>query len=208
MNKQELQQILEFIHFSEGLKTELRHSWLSNGRQESVAEHSWRLSLMVFLMYERLEDRINLEKALKIAIIHDLVEVIAKDLPAFDLAGQSAQTKKENRAIEIIKEKIGGNIGKEIRSLWLEYEKPQCTEAKFVKALDKLECRIQHNESDLKTWNDIEYPRSQFAADKYCQFSEFIKEFNQLVKEESADKIKKSRKDFKKIKSQADRLSN
>jgi len=64
----ELENILKFIHQSEKLKNELRHSWTSSGRQESVAEHCWRTSLMIILLAPKLEESINLEKALKMAI--------------------------------------------------------------------------------------------------------------------------------------------
>lgn len=46
-------------------------------RYESVADHSWRLALLVLLVSDRLSKKINLEKALKMAIIHDIAEIIA-----------------------------------------------------------------------------------------------------------------------------------
>lgn len=68
-------QILNFLHKAEGLKRELRHSWLSDGRQESVAEHSWRMSLMGILLVPYIKQKINIAHLLQMIICHDLVEI-------------------------------------------------------------------------------------------------------------------------------------
>ena len=61
----EIRTILDFLALAERLKCELRHSWLSNGRQESVAEHSWQMALMAMLMHRHLERPVDLGKTLK-----------------------------------------------------------------------------------------------------------------------------------------------
>ncbi len=80
----QLKNVLELIKLGEKLKMELRHSWLSNGRRESVAEHTWRLALMAMAIEPYLPNQVNSEKLLKMIIIHDLVEAYAKDIPAFE----------------------------------------------------------------------------------------------------------------------------
>ena len=59
---------------AERLKTELRHSWLSDDRQESVAEHCWMMSLMAFVIAPHLEHKVNLPHALLLILVHDLAE--------------------------------------------------------------------------------------------------------------------------------------
>jgi putative hydrolase of HD superfamily len=103
---------------------------------------------------------------------------------------------------------LPGKLDTEVYSLWKEMEEQKTPEAVFVKALGKIEVRIQHNESDIKTWNEDEYPRALFAADKYCQFDEAIKTFNELVKLESAKKLKDADVDLEKIKQEAEELRN
>lgn len=63
--QEQIERIYQLIKLSEKLKMELRHSWLSNGRQESVAEHTWRLSLMAIALQPYLEKDIHMEKLLK-----------------------------------------------------------------------------------------------------------------------------------------------
>lgn len=79
----------------------------------------------------------------------------------------------------------------EISDLRHEYESQQTHESHFVKALDKIEVRIQHNEADIHTRSDIEFPRALFSADMYASFDEAITAFNDLVKTESRTKIVK-----------------
>ena len=133
--------LLSFIYLSERLKMELRHSWLSDGREESVAEHVWRVSLMVILFYPYLDEKINVEKALKMSVIHDLAEVITGDIPYYMTPeGSEAKRQKEveeERAMKSIKEELKSIVGEELEELWIEYEKNETYEARFVRAIDK-----------------------------------------------------------------------
>ena len=146
---------LKFLKIAENLKTELRHAYLSNGnRQESVAEHSWRLALMVLRFYDRVDQIINLEKALSLALVHDLGEAHAGDVCVMDLQTPHAQAEKykaELAGLMQIKNLLGDANAKQIFLLWQEYEDQQAYESKFVKALDKMEAWIQHNEGPLST---------------------------------------------------------
>ncbi len=194
MRQKELKKILEFLHAAEKLKRELRHSWLSDGRRESVAEHTWRASLMAILLEPHLKKPINLEKALKMVIIHDLVEIEAGDIPTFEEHRKKEKEKNEIRAIANIKKSLGSETGDEIHGLWLEFENMETEEAKFANALDRIEVLIQHNEADIKTWEKIEYSRNLASADKYCGFDQTIKLFNQIIKNETIEKLEKANK--------------
>src|SRR4249919_1427532 len=77
--------ILNVLQLAERLKFELRHSYTSNGRQESVAEHSWRMSLMAVLIEPLLKQKVDTVRLLKMIIIHDLVEAEAGDISALDI---------------------------------------------------------------------------------------------------------------------------
>ena len=81
----QISSILKVLTLAERLKFELRHSYTSNGRQESVAEHSWRMSLMAVLIEPLLKQKVNTARLLKMIIIHDLVEAEASDISALDI---------------------------------------------------------------------------------------------------------------------------
>src|SRR5215470_8193021 len=84
MEKQILS-ILNVLALAERLKFELRHSYTSSGRQESVAEHTWRMSLMAVLIEPLLTQKVDTARLLKMIILHDLVEAEATDISALDV---------------------------------------------------------------------------------------------------------------------------
>ena len=85
---------LETIHLAEGLKDELRHCYTSKGRHESVAEHSWRITLMAYFLKDEFPEA-DIDKVIRMCIIHDLGEVFTGDIPTFMKTGAD-ETVEEN----------------------------------------------------------------------------------------------------------------
>ncbi|WP_226672290.1 HD domain-containing protein [Rossellomorea aquimaris] len=193
--KTDLINILELIKLGEKLKSEMRHSWLSNGRQECVAEHTWRVSLMAMLMESYLTQKVDLAILLKMIIIHDLVEAEAGDIPAFDTmsdpAAKEQKAANERKSIERIRDLLGNSLGKELYDLWHEFEEKETYEAKVANALDKLEAQIQHNEADISTWLEIEH-RMSFMMDKHVEFDATLQMFKNLIEDEADLKLKEA----------------
>ena len=189
--------VLNILHLAEKLKMEKRHSWLSNGDRESVAEHCWRLSLMIFLMAPRLKKPINLEKALIMATIHDLAEAKVGDEPDFNTCTQSQQQTKhrlEKQAMKEIAEELDRS---DLFEIWQEFEARESLEAKFVHALDRMEVQIQHNESNIETWLNVEKKRQFLGHKSYCMHDEALVELSEECCKESHNKL--SEGDKKKI---------
>ncbi|PKR77603.1 HAD family hydrolase [Halalkalibacillus sediminis] len=188
----ELHKILKIVSLAERLKFELRHSWLSNGRQESVAEHTWRVSLMAIMVEPLLSQRVVIEKLLKMIIIHDLVEAEAGDLPTFDTMSDDALKKikqqNETQAIKNIKSTLDNELGQELYDLWFEFEHKDTYEAKVANALDKLEAQIQHNEADISTWKEIEYEMS-FMMEKHVNFEPTLRNLKDLIEADAEKKL-------------------
>lgn len=158
-NDSDEKNILEFIHVTERLKYELRHSWTSTGRQESVADHSWRLAMLLILCTPYLKKEFDLLKALQLAIIHDIGEAKIGDMHYLEVNSnecvKNKRMKDEYKAVEELA-KILGEQGNYILALWQEYETKSTYESKIVNALDKLEVCIQHNEAAIATWTKEE----------------------------------------------------
>ncbi|MGM0751667.1 MAG: HD domain-containing protein [Bacillota bacterium] len=201
--KNNLLHILELIKLGEKLKSEMRHSWLSNGRQESVAEHTWRVSLMAMLIEPYLTQKVDSAKLLKMIIIHDLVEAEAGDIPAFDtMNDRLAKEQKainERKSIERMRDMLGNALGEELYNLWFEFEEKETYEAKVANALDKLEAQIQHNEADISTWIEIEHGMS-FMMDKHVEFDGTLQVFKNIIENEADLKLKDAGIDTKKLK--------
>src|SRR5258708_20287721 len=109
MEKQ-ITSILKVLTLAERLKFELRHSYTSSGRQESVAEHSWRMSLMAVLIEPLLTQKVDTARMLKMIIIHDLVEAEARDISALDILRNPSikiqKAENESRAIENLRSEL------------------------------------------------------------------------------------------------------
>lgn len=171
--------LIKSLSVAEKLKNTERHCYTSSGRHESVAEHSWRLALAAYWVSDEFSE-INLEKLLKMCIIHDLGEAFTGDIPCFEKTTENENTESERL------------------NLWLtEMEKLETLESKIFKALDNLESLIQHNESDIDTWIPLEYELQMVYGNDKVAFSSYLTELRELVRDESKKKIEESKNDFK-----------
>ncbi|NYI80694.1 HD domain-containing protein [Nocardioides panzhihuensis] len=131
---------LEFIAEADKLKTILRASPLAAAdRRENDAEHSWHLALMVLLLAEYADEPIDVGHAIKLVIIHDMVEIYAGDSPVFDPTAVVDQVEREIAAADRLFTMLPPDQAGEIRALWDEFEAAQTPEARFCKAMDRLE---------------------------------------------------------------------
>jgi putative hydrolase of HD superfamily len=182
--------ILNVLAFSARLKSELRHSWLADGRQESVAEHSWQLALFALAAHSYLEEPVDLLRTLKIVVVHDLMEAEAGDVPFFaDPALRREKLAREREAAQRIRERLGDPVGVEIFELFEEYEAGLTREARFVKALDNLEVQLQHNLADFATWQQIEYELVYTKMDRYCAHDAFLRALCAAIKADAEQKM-------------------
>jgi 5'-deoxynucleotidase YfbR-like HD superfamily hydrolase len=182
--------VLSFLVLSERLKCELRHSWLSSGRQESVAEHTWQMALMALLMHRHLAEPVDIEKTLKMVLVHDLVEAVVGDVPFFDTGERKRlKARREQEAIGTIRAALDPATGQEVHDLWQEYEAKATAEARFATALDHLEVQVQHNLADFSTWEPIEYDLVYTKMDGPCAVDPFLAAFCAAVKEQAEQKM-------------------
>lgn len=136
---------LQFLRQAERLKDTLRSAYTASGRTESVADHSWRLTLLAMTFADQLPD-VDLLRLLKICILHDLGEAIDGDIPAPEQDSTAPKSGKERRDFLSLVAPLPDLIKSEFVSLWDEYETGESPEAKVAKALDKVETILQHNQ--------------------------------------------------------------
>jgi putative hydrolase of HD superfamily len=151
MNTTELAGVLDFLRAAERLKSTTRTGYTSEGHQESVAEHTWRLCLMALVLSPEFPD-IDFAKLVKICIFHDLGEAIHGDVSAPEQARRAAtglatgKSDQERRDLQELLSPLPPALRDEITALWDEYERAESPEAKLAKGLDKLETIMQHNQ--------------------------------------------------------------
>lgn len=144
MKQEDINKFFHFMEIAEDLKETERYSTYKSMKQkDSSASHSWRMSLMVVLLAKEYKLDIDLEKSIKLAIIHDLAEAITGDIDSILIANgtilKQDKLEKEMAAIKKIKQMLPEKSGKEIFELWHEFEETKTKEAKFIRAIDKLE---------------------------------------------------------------------
>jgi len=184
------EKLIEVLSVAERLKDAVRHSYTSGGRRESVAEHSWRITLMAYFVSDEFPE-VDLLKIMKMCLIHDLGEAFTGDIPAFEKTDKDSE--KEADVLGKWVKTLPELFNKEMAELYQEMEEQQTLEARIYKALDKLEALIQHNESDIKTWLSLEYDLQMTYGNEQVKFSEYLTELRNHVREDSVRKIKKSK---------------
>ena len=130
---------LEILHVAEKLKDTPRHCTTSNRRTESVAEHSWRISLMAFLLKHEFKD-VDINKVVDMCLIHDLGECFTGDIPTFIKTDEDRDV--EDSLLNKWVKSLPTDVSNELMSLYEEMEAQETKESKLYKSLDKLEALI------------------------------------------------------------------
>ena len=179
---------LDIISVAAKLKTTPRHCFTDDNRRESVADHSWRISLMAMLLCMEEEFRdLDRDKLLCMCLIHDLGEVFTGDIPTFLKSGSDAQ--EEDTVFRRWVQSFPEPQRCEWLSLLDEMDALETREARTCKALDKLEAIIAHNESDIATWLPLEYDLQFTYGRENMEFSPWLTDFRAVVDAWSRRKI-------------------
>ena len=160
-----MDQLVRFWEFAARLKSEPRRGWLKKlrlQRPESVADHSFALSLLCLFEGER--RGYNVERLLKLALLHDLEEAITGDLTPEDKQSKGENIVKAQKisAREELLSYFPKENQRDYRELWSELENQKSREAQLVHELDKMETALQANE----------YARGGIEATKLKEFYE------------------------------------
>lgn len=184
-------EFLDIMHRAEMLKNNTRHSWTSQDRHESVAEHSWRLAFMVLMYSHELEKEfpvVNIDKILRMCIIHDLGEAFTGDIPSFYKTAADSAT--ESDLLLQWFRSMPAPFDAELSALWEEMEALETTEARIYKAFDKIEAVVQHDEAKLSTWLPLEHELQLRYGQENMKFSNTIQKLRAVIDEETRKKLR------------------
>lgn len=182
----EARALLDALGVAERLKDTTRHCYTSRGRHESVAEHSWMMTLMAFFIKDEFPE-VDMDKVIKMCIIHDLGEAFTGDIPVFDKTKENEQNEEELLYHWV--NSLPENYAAEMTALYDEMAKRETLEAKVYKAIDGLEAVIQHNFSDLSTWIPREYELNKTYAEDKVAFSEYLRGLREEVRKDTLKKL-------------------
>lgn len=130
---------------------------------------------------------VDMDKVIKMCIVHDLGEAFTGDIPVFDKTDENEKT--EEKLLYAWVNTLPEHYKTEMLALYDEMAKRETIEAKVYKAIDGLEALIQHNISDLSTWIPKEYELNKTYADDKVAFSEYLKELREEVRKDTLKKL-------------------
>ena len=199
MRQQKISDILTFLHRSKNLESVERYGSSLRDKKNTVAEHSWRLGLMVLVIGTECKARVDINRAVALALLHDLAEAKAGDVDAYDqsVGGKKLTEKKiamEESAIREMTDDLP--FGDWIYSMWREYEDQGTVEAKFVKALDRIEGFLHIAEVGVEAYIPKDF-HADYANKAVTAFDETTHHFPEL--KDLLDAVKKNlREQFEK----------
>ena len=132
---------LKFLAIADDMKQIFRQTTLLDGsRYENDAEHSWHFALMAMTLFEHCAlDGVNIDRVVKMAIVHDLVEVFAGDTPAQDIAANVDKEDREREAADKLFGLLPEEQAHEYRSLWEEFDAMRTPDAIYASAIDRFQ---------------------------------------------------------------------
>ncbi len=171
--EQELKGIIQFLQIAEQLKNTLRSAHTSNGRQESVAEHTWRLCLLAVVL-DGHYPQMDFKRLIKMLVIHDLGEIVNGDIPAIEQDPSVDKSEAERLDFQQVVAPLHEEVQQEFLSIYDEYNEAVSPEAKLAKALDKIETLFQHvqgkNPSNFDYGFNLDYGKKFTGLDEITSF--------------------------------------
>lgn len=151
-----------FIVELDKLKSIFRRTLLlDKSRNENDAEHSWEMATMALVLHSYAEPGTDLLRVLKMLLIHDLVEIDAGDTYVYDAKAASTQAEREAAAATRIFGLLKGPEGAELHALWIEFEERLTPEARFARAIDRLQPLLHNYCTGGEVWRQNTIKRSQ-----------------------------------------------
>lgn len=155
INNEKLKKQLSFLVEIDKMKNELRRTLIIDGtRRENDAEHSWHLAMYALILSEYAPSEIDVNKTIKLGVVHDLVEIYAGDTFAYDVKGNCDKEQREKEAADKLFGMLDEEQGREIRSLWEEFDAKETPESKFANVCDRLQPLIHNYYTDGHTWRN------------------------------------------------------
>lgn len=160
-------QQLAFLSEADKLKSVIRGTQLHDGsRYENSGEHSWHIALYALIMAEHAVKPVNVDRVIKMLLLHDLVEIDAGDVPIHSAAARdpAAQDAAEQVAADRIFGLLPMDQSNEFRALWDEFEAAETDDAIFAKSIDRVQPVVSNLKSGGESWTTYSVTRAQIET--------------------------------------------
>ena len=148
-----LDQQLRFTAEIDKMTSILRRTMLVDGsRRENDAEHSWHIAVMALIFEEYAAEPVDISRAVKMCVVHDLIEIYAGDTFAYDTAGNADKAEREAASADKLFAQLPAEQGADIRALWEEFDAMQTPDAKYAACMDRLQPFLHNTLTGGHTW--------------------------------------------------------
>lgn len=157
MISEDFQNQLRFLIEADKMKNVQRQTLIADGsRRETDAEHSWHFALMALTLFDHAKDKdkIDLDRVIRMALVHDLVEVYAGDTFCYDEVAALDKEEREKAAADRLFGILPEKQGREYRTLWEEFDAKATPDAAYAAAIDRLQPLINNHLTDGHTWEN------------------------------------------------------
>lgn len=160
-----LDQQLKFSAEIDKMTNVYRRTLLVSGqRRENDAEHSWHVAVMALLFKEYCVEEPNVERAIKMLVVHDLIEIYAGDTFAYDVKRNESKAEREAAAADKLYSQLPPEQGSELKALWEEFDGMETVDAKYAACLDRIQPLLHNTLTEGHTWQNNGAVRSQVEA--------------------------------------------
>lgn len=154
MDVNRLEQQMRFLVEVDKMKSVYRRTILiDKTRRESDAEHSWHFALMAMLLAEYADpEKVDCARVIRMALVHDLIEIYAGDTFAYDVQGNQDKRQRETEAADKLFALLPEDQAAEIRALWEEFDAMETPDAQYAAAIDRLQPFLNNYLTQGHTW--------------------------------------------------------
>ncbi len=154
MDVNRLEQQMRFLVEVDKMKSVYRRTILiDKTRRESDAEHSWHFALMAMLLAEYADpEKVDCARVIRMALVHDLIEIYAGDTFAYDVQGNQDKRQRETEAADKLFALLPEDQAAEIRALWEEFDAMETPDAQYAVAIDRLQPFLNNYLTQGHTW--------------------------------------------------------
>jgi putative hydrolases of HD superfamily len=158
-----------FLTEADRLKTVLRATRIHDGtRPENAAEHSWHIALYALILGEHAAPGVQIDRVIRMLLLHDLVEIDTGDTPIHAANGQAhggaAVLAAEQAAADRLFGLLPPDQAAPLRALWEEFEAAETPDAVFAKSVDRVQPVIANLETGGGTWPTYNVTRDQLES--------------------------------------------
>lgn len=186
-----IERAIDFAMLMEEMKKIERQTRLIDSkRRENDAEHSYHVAMMAWILQDYSDLEIDINKVIKMLLVHDLPEIYAGDVPVYDVKANLGKREREIEALDRLGGQMSSDLEEEIKSLWYEFEEKKSNEALYAHAMDRIQPVLMAHRNKGVGWIErgarLEDSRGRVEFVK--DVSKEIWEYMEWVYEDSVEK--------------------